>query len=119
MTAIPVEGCFASMAFAVIIGKVWFVAVMIGTAYGGEDERTIRILRAKRNRSRHVYGVCRYSTVLQQKYQGMFLTESKLNIGGSELAPGEYGFAFAADKFVVMNAATKTYSAYPARPMQI
>lgn len=44
-----------------------------------------------------------YSTAIQQKYQGMLVTESKLNIGGSELAPGEYGFGFAADKFVVMN----------------
>lgn len=47
-----------------------------------------------------------YSTAIQQKYQGMLITESKLNIGGSELAPGQYGFGFAADgKFVVMNVA--------------
>jgi hypothetical protein len=46
-----------------------------------------------------------YSTAIQQKYQGMLITESKLNIGGSELAPGEYGFGFAAEKFVVMNVA--------------
>ena len=32
-----------------------------------------------------------YSTAVQQKYQGMFISESKLNIGGSELPPGEYG----------------------------
>src|SRR5712691_9384637 len=47
-----------------------------------------------------------YSTAIQQKYQGMLITESKLNIGGSELAPGEYGFGFTADgKFVVMDVA--------------
>jgi hypothetical protein len=47
-----------------------------------------------------------YSTAIQQKYQGMLITENKLNIGGSELAPGEYGFGFAADgKFVVMDVA--------------
>ncbi len=46
-----------------------------------------------------------YSSAIQQKYQGMLITESKLNIGGAELAPGEYGFGFAADKFVVMNVA--------------
>jgi hypothetical protein len=44
-----------------------------------------------------------YSTAVQQKYQGLLITESKLSIGGSELAPGEYGFGFAGDKFVVMN----------------
>ena len=47
-----------------------------------------------------------YSTAIQQKYQGMLITESKLSIGGSELAPGEYGFGFTADgKFVVMDVA--------------
>jgi len=48
-----------------------------------------------------------YSTAIQQKYQGTLVTESKLNIGGSELAPGEYGFGFTADKFVVMNVASE------------
>ncbi|MGH9494952.1 MAG: hypothetical protein ACRD3B_08150 [Candidatus Sulfotelmatobacter sp.] len=47
-----------------------------------------------------------YSTAIQQKYQGLLITETKLNIGGSTLAPGEYGFGFAADgKFVVMDVA--------------
>src|SRR5580692_5258757 len=48
-----------------------------------------------------------YSTAIQQKYQGMLITESKLNIGGSDLAPGAYGFGFAADKFVLMNVANE------------
>jgi hypothetical protein len=61
-----------------------------------------------------------YSTAIQQKYQGLLITESKLNIAGSELAPGQYGFGFTADgKFVVMdvanddllNAASQTDSA--------
>jgi len=34
----------------------------------------------------------------------MFITETKLNIGGSTLAPGQYGFGFTAEgKFVVMD----------------
>lgn len=45
-----------------------------------------------------------YSTSIQQKYQGMLITEVKLNIGGSTLGPGQYGFGFASDgKFVVMD----------------
>jgi hypothetical protein len=45
-----------------------------------------------------------YSTAVQQKYQGMLITETKLNIGGSDLPPGQYGFGFTADgKFVVMD----------------
>jgi hypothetical protein len=39
-----------------------------------------------------------YSTAIQQKYQGMLITESKLNIGDSELLPGAYGFGFASNK---------------------
>lgn len=47
-----------------------------------------------------------YSTAIQQKYQGLLITETKLNIGGSSLAPGQYGFGFTADgKFVVMDVA--------------
>ena len=45
-----------------------------------------------------------YSTSIQQKYQGMLITETKVSIGGTELPPGQYGFGFTADnKFVVMD----------------
>jgi hypothetical protein len=45
-----------------------------------------------------------YSTAIQQKYQGLFVTETKLTIGGSTLPPGQYGFGFTSDgKFVVMD----------------
>jgi hypothetical protein len=54
-----------------------------------------------------------YSTAIQQKYQGMLVTESKLKLGGSELAPGEYGFGFTADKFVVMNVASEDALSVP------
>jgi hypothetical protein len=54
-----------------------------------------------------------YSTAIQQKYQGMLINESKLNIGGSELAPGQYGFGFTADKFVVMNVANEDVLSVP------
>jgi hypothetical protein len=47
-----------------------------------------------------------YSTAIQEKYQGMLITESKLHIGGSELPPGQYGFGFTAEgRFVVMDVA--------------
>jgi len=47
-----------------------------------------------------------YSTAIQQKYQGLLITETKLDIGGSKLSPGQYGFGFTADgKFVVMDVA--------------
>jgi hypothetical protein len=47
-----------------------------------------------------------YSTAIQQKYQGMLIAETKLNIGGSELNPGQYGFGFSSDgKFLVMDVA--------------
>lgn len=47
-----------------------------------------------------------YSTAVQQKYQGMLITESKLHIGSSTLSPGEYGFGFTSEgKFIVMDVA--------------
>jgi len=45
-----------------------------------------------------------YSTAIQQKYQGMLITEIKLNIGGTNLPAGQYGFGFTSDgKFMVMD----------------
>jgi hypothetical protein len=45
-----------------------------------------------------------YASDLQAKYQGFLITEIKLNIEGSELAPGQYGFGFSqAGKFLVMD----------------
>jgi hypothetical protein len=45
-----------------------------------------------------------YASDVQAKYQGFLITEVKLNIEGSELAPGEYGFGFSqAGKFLVMD----------------
>jgi hypothetical protein len=47
-----------------------------------------------------------YSTAIQQKYQGLLITETKLAIGGATLTPGQYGFGFSANgKFVVMDVA--------------
>jgi hypothetical protein len=45
-----------------------------------------------------------YSADVAEKYQGFLITEVKLNIEGSELPPGEYGFGFGKDgKFLVMD----------------
>ena len=45
-----------------------------------------------------------YAADVQAKYMGFLITEVKLNIEGSELAPGEYGFGFVKDgNFVVMD----------------
>ena len=47
-----------------------------------------------------------YSTAIQQKYQGLLITEVKLAIDSATLAPGQYGFGFTSDgKFVVMDVA--------------
>jgi hypothetical protein len=57
-----------------------------------------------------------YSTAIQQKYQGMLITEAKLNIGGSQLAPGQYGFGFAADgKVNVMDVANNDVLSVPSQ----
>ena len=47
-----------------------------------------------------------YATDIHQKYQGFLITEIPLDIEGSELQPGQYGFGFIdSGKFVVMNVA--------------
>ncbi len=56
-----------------------------------------------------------YSTAIQQKYQGMLITETKLNIGGSILPPGQYGFGFANGKVVVMDVANNDVLSVPAQ----
>jgi hypothetical protein len=42
-----------------------------------------------------------YASDVAQKYQGFFITEVKLDIEGSQLPPGQYGFGFTADKFLI------------------
>ncbi len=44
-----------------------------------------------------------YSTAIAQKYQGFFITETKIHIEGSEVGPGEYGFGFMNGRFVLTN----------------
>jgi hypothetical protein len=60
-----------------------------------------------------------YSTAIQQKYQGLLITESKLNVEGSELPPGQYGFGYtASDKFVVMDVANDDVLSVPSKTEQ-
>src|SRR5579872_5676674 len=54
-----------------------------------------------------------YATAIQQKYQGILITETKLMIGDAELAPGEYGFGFSTNSFVVMNVANEDQLSVP------
>lgn len=42
-----------------------------------------------------------YASDVAAKYQGLFITEVKLKVGDAELGPGEYGFGFVGDNFVV------------------
>jgi len=57
-----------------------------------------------------------YSTAIQQKYQGLLITEVKLNIGGSSLPPGQYGFGFTAEgKFIVMDVANSDVLSVPSQ----
>jgi hypothetical protein len=44
-----------------------------------------------------------YSTAIQEKYQGLFITESPIKIEDTELKPGAYGFGFAQGKFLIMD----------------
>ena len=46
-----------------------------------------------------------YSTAIEERYQGLFITETALHIEGATLKPGAYGFGFRAGKFIVMDVA--------------
>jgi len=46
-----------------------------------------------------------YSSAIEEKYQGLFITEAPLTIEGSTLKPGAYGFGFSKGKFIVMDVA--------------
>jgi hypothetical protein len=47
-----------------------------------------------------------YSSDVQQKYQGLVITEAKVMIGDSSLEPGQYAFGTTKEgKFVLMNVA--------------
>lgn|SRR5512146_779495 len=55
-----------------------------------------------------------YATSIQQKYQALFLTDSRLKIEGSQLRPGAYGCGFVSGKFIVMNVAAEDVLSVPA-----
>ena len=42
-----------------------------------------------------------YASDVAAKYQGLFITEVKVKVEGSELVPGQYGFGFVSDKFLI------------------
>lgn len=44
-----------------------------------------------------------YSTDIQEKYQGLFITEVKLKVGDATLGPGAYGFGFKDGKFLILD----------------
>jgi len=56
-----------------------------------------------------------YSTAIQQKYQALFLTDSRLSVEGSDLPPGAYGCGFSSGRFIVMNVAADDIVSVPAR----
>lgn len=56
-----------------------------------------------------------YSSSIEEKYQGLLITEAPLSIGGSTLKPGAYGFGFSKGKFLVMDVAANDELSAPAQ----
>jgi hypothetical protein len=49
-----------------------------------------------------------YAADVQQKYQGLLITETKLKVGDAEITPGQYGFGFSKDgRFMVLDVSAK------------
>jgi hypothetical protein len=38
-----------------------------------------------------------YATSIRERYEGLFITDTKIQVGRAEVAPGAYGFGFTAD----------------------
>jgi hypothetical protein len=38
-----------------------------------------------------------YATSVREKYEGFFITDSKISVGRAEVSPGAYGFGFTSD----------------------
>lgn len=56
-----------------------------------------------------------YSSGVAEEYQGLFITEKPVNIGGQVIPPGQYGFGFnKAGKFHIMDVAMKELAAVDA-----
>ena len=54
-----------------------------------------------------------YSTNIQEKYQGLFITEAQITIEGKNLPPGEYGFGRTADgNFNILDVASDTVASF-------
>ena len=56
-----------------------------------------------------------YASDVAQKYQGLLITEVKLKIEGSDLAPGQYGLGFVGDKFVVTDVGAQELLSVPSQ----
>jgi hypothetical protein len=56
-----------------------------------------------------------YASSVAEKYQGLFITEVEMNIEGSNLKPGAYGFGFAGDKFVVTDVGANDVLSVPSK----
>ena len=56
-----------------------------------------------------------YSSAIEEKYQGLLITEAPLSIENSTLKPGAYGFGFSKGKFIVMDVAANDELTAPAQ----
>ena len=56
-----------------------------------------------------------YSSAIEEKYQGLLITEAPLSIENSTLKPGAYGFGFSEGKFIVMDVAADDLLSVPAQ----
>jgi len=101
---LPLVSAFAQEAGVVLSGKDLTRVVPNSFYYVGQSAPT-----QLRNTAAARFGTNRfvivgmvdtsgYSTDIQAKYQGFFITDSPIAIGGSELGTGAYGFGFSEDK---------------------
>ncbi|HKP88263.1 MAG TPA: hypothetical protein VJZ26_19315 [Blastocatellia bacterium] len=108
-TLLPLASAIAQESGVVLSGKELTKVVPTSFYYVGQSAPT-----QMRNAAAARFGTNRfvivgdvdtsgYSTDIQAKYQGFFITDSRIAINGTELGTGAYGFGFSEDKLNVFD----------------
>ena len=109
VTLLPLASAIAQETAVILSGKELTRVVPTSYYYVGQSAPT-----QMRNTAAARFGANRfvvvgmvdtsgYSTDIQAKYQGFFITDSRISVGGSELGTGAYGFGFSEDKLNIFD----------------
>lgn len=105
MVALLAAGAAASAqeSWRILTGAQHLRVVPTGFYFEGQSAPTQmrNTASARMGQTRHVIAgmvdTSGYSSEIRAKYEGFFITDSPVSVGGQELGPGAYGFGFTDD----------------------